>query len=412
MSSPDPATVLNRDDPGDDTQLRFRYQHGYGVILLCGATTGELDYVAIWCEHHQDLLGEKPSGQFDSFQIKTATPESGPWKMSSERLRKSIGRFVELDEKFPGKFDAHSFVSNVQCYDTEQADEVRKSPIKFFHAVQGCAACDGLGAPYAKALQDLAAKLKCDKVRLFETCKRVQIVKGPALDGFETSIAHEHLPRLDGCATLAPAELDGLRDELIQMVFNASSVAIDDPSKHWCCVLGSDHVNPRLKAKRLATKDTVQDAVAGRSLVFRFAPSSTSLKLGDAKRDLAILAKKFLKGGLANQLDAMQSRTISAEQHLLALVAQDADDAGKTINQLKELVLGTCTDAGAIESANPEPWGLHMYRRVVKCLQNVADNQPDLAYRQPHDCLMGVAGLLTEECKVWWSPEFDIKETI
>src|SRR6185503_20136633 len=208
MSTPDPATSLDHDDPGDDTQLRFRYQHGYGVILLCGAATGKLDYVAVWCEHHEDLLGERPNGRFDSFQIKTATPESGPWKMSSDRLQKSIGRFVELDGKFPGKFDAHSFVSNVQCYDTEQADEAGKSPIKFFHAVQGCATCDSLGAAYAKALEDLAAKLECDKATLFDTCKRVRIVKGPPLDGFDTSIAHEHLPILGGCSTLGPAELD------------------------------------------------------------------------------------------------------------------------------------------------------------------------------------------------------------
>lgn len=412
MSTPDPTTVLDHDDVGDDTQLRFRYQHGYGVILLCGAATGALPYVAVWCEHHEDLLGEKSNGQFDSFQIKTATPEHGPWKMPSEALWRSIGRFVELDERFPGRFDAHSFVSNVRCYDTDQANEVGKSPIKFFRAVQVSAICDDLGAVYAKTLQDLTAKLKCDKTKLFETCKRVKIVKGPPLEGFETSIAHEHMPKLDGCATLAPAELDGLRDELMQTIFNASSVAIDDPSKHWCCVLGNDFINPRLRAKRLLAKDTVQDALAGRTLVFRFAPSSAALKLGYGRRDAEILAKKLLKGGLINQLDSMQSRTLSAEQHLLALVAQDPDDASKVINQLKELVQGTCTDAEAIASANPEPWGAEMYRRVVTRLQNISDNQPSLVHHQPHECLMGVAGLLTEECKVWWSPEFDVKEAI
>jgi hypothetical protein len=412
MSSPNPATVLDRQDPGDDTQLRFRYQHGYGVILLCGALSGKLPYTAIWCEHHEDLLGEKPNGKFDSFQIKTATPESGPWKMSTEKLQLSIGRFVELDGRFPNKFDTHSFVSNVQCYDTEQVAELGKSPIKLFRAVRGAAAWENLTDVYARALLDLAAKLKCDKISLFETCKRVRVVKGPSIDGFETSIAHEHLPNLHGCAALSAAELDGLRDELIQMVFSASSLAIDDPSKHWCCVLGEDHLNPRLKTKRLVAKDAVLDALASRNLVFRFAPSNTPLKLGDAKRDLAILSNKLLKGGLTNQIDAMQSRTISAEQHLLTLVAQDADSAGKTINQLKEMVLGTCTDAEAVASAKPEPWGLEMYRRVVTRLQNVADLQPDLVNRQPHECLMGVAGLLTEECKVWWSPKFDLKEGV
>lgn len=412
MTQDDPAEVLDREDPGDDTQLRFRYQHGYGVILLCAAATNAMPYLAIWCEHHEDLLGEKANGQFDSYQIKTATPESGPWKMSSVKLQKSIGRFVELDSRFPGRFDSHSFVSNVSCYKSEQADELAKSPVNFLLAVRLCVSRADLTPVYEQSLCELATKLGCTESELFETCKRIRVVKGPALDGFETSIAHEHLPKLDGCSGLTAPELDGLRDELIQIVFNASSLAIDDPSKHWCCVLGSDHINPRLKAKRLVACDTLQRAIDERAFVFRFAPSNTTLKLGDGKRDLKILGKKLLKGGLVNQLDSMETRTVSAERHLLSLTAQNVEEAGKIVNQLKELVQGTCTDAEAIASAKPEPWGLDMYRLVVMRLQHIADNQSAMVYRQPHECLMGIAGLLTEECQVWWSPMFDVEEEL
>lgn len=410
MTTNGPASVLDDDDPGDDTQLRFRYQHGYCVILLCAGATGGRPYIAIWCEHHEDLLGEKADGHFDSFQVKTATPESGPWKMNASSLCKSIGRFVELDRKFPGKFDSHSFVSNVKCYETEQADELGKSPIKFFTAVHACDSVDKLSACHAKALKELAKTVECDEKALFATCKRVRIVHGPPLDGFEASIAHEHLPKLDGCRTLAPHELDGLRDELIQTVFRASSVAVDDPSKHWCCVLGEDHLNPKLRQKRLSTSDCIVDAVAERKLVFRFAPSDGSLKLGGSKSGLKVLAKKLRKGGVVNQVEAMRARTLSAEEHLLGLVARDADHASQIIDQLKGVVQGTCSDAEAIASVKPEPWGLDMYRHVVSRLQSVAENQPDLVYRQPYDCLMGVAGLLTEECKVWWSPAFNVEE--
>lgn len=410
MTNDGPGSVLDHNDPGDDTQLRFRYQHGYGVILLCGGATGARPYVAIWCEHHEDLLGEKADGRFDSFQIKTATPESGPWKMNAGSLCKSVGRFVELDQKFPAKFDSHSFVSNVKCYDTKQADELGKSPIRFFKAVHECDLVDKLPACHAKALKDLAEKLECDQSALFATCKRVRIVLGPPLDGFEASIAHEHLPELDGCRALAPYELDGLRDELIQTVFRASSVAVTDPSKHWCCVLGEDHLNPRLRQKRLSTNDCIADALAERKFVFRFAPSDGALKLDGSKSGLRVLAKKLRKGGVLNQVDAMRARTLSAEGHLLGLVAQDADNARRVIDQLRGVVQGTCSDAEAVASAKPEPWGLDMYRHVVKRLEGVAENQPDLVFRQPYECLMGVAGLLTEECKVWWSPTFNVEE--
>lgn len=407
-----PDVMLDHDDPGDDTQLRFRYQHGYGVILLAGAATGKLPYVAVWCEHHEDLLGEKANGQYDSFQIKTATPEGGPWKLGREKLRHSFQRFVEQDKKFPGRFDAHSFVSNVSYYDTEQASEIEKSPVKLLAAVRSCTNVGDLASPYSTALNDLSQKIGCNVADLFGTCKRVKLVAGPPKESFETEVAHLHLPKLDGCSMLTAVELDGLRDEMIQVVFNASSLAINDPSKHWCCVLGDDHLNPRLRAKRLVVSDVVTDVLSGKSVIFRFAPSTSELKLREQQHDLGILAKKMVKGGLATQLDMMQWRTLSAERHLLSLAAQDPDEAAKVLNQLKGIVKGACVDAQTLASARPEPWGVEMYRQVTTRLQRVADHQPDLACQQAYECLIGVAGLLTEECEVWWSPSFDTKEAI
>ena len=36
-----PDEVLDTVDTGDETQLRFRYQHAYGVILLLAALSGK-----------------------------------------------------------------------------------------------------------------------------------------------------------------------------------------------------------------------------------------------------------------------------------------------------------------------------------------------------------------------------------
>ena len=88
------------DDPGDATTRNFRYQHAYGVILLAAAHTGHKPYVAIWCEHHEDFLAECVDGRYDGYQIKTCRPENGAWRMSSEALVHSIGRFVDLVKQF------------------------------------------------------------------------------------------------------------------------------------------------------------------------------------------------------------------------------------------------------------------------------------------------------------------------
>src|SRR5258708_5411397 len=75
----DPAEVRNISDPGDATARNYRYQYGYGVILLVAASCGDLPYVAIWCEHHEDFLAERSDGRFDGYQVKTSRPELGAW---------------------------------------------------------------------------------------------------------------------------------------------------------------------------------------------------------------------------------------------------------------------------------------------------------------------------------------------
>lgn len=107
-----PDEVLDTVDTGDETQLRFRYQHAYGVILLLAALSGKKPYTVLWCEHHEDLLGQRSDGFFDAYQIKTR--RDGLWNLSDAPLKDSIKRFVEVDQRFPGKIKEFFFVSNVR----------------------------------------------------------------------------------------------------------------------------------------------------------------------------------------------------------------------------------------------------------------------------------------------------------
>ena len=45
-------------------------------------------------------------------------------------------------------------------------------------------------------------------------------------------------------------------------------------------------------------------------------------------------------------------------------------------------------------------------RRLKKCFEDEKDNLFGIRYEH----LSGFVGLLTEECKVWWSEKFDIPE--
>jgi hypothetical protein len=74
-----PTDNLDHSDPGDELLRNIRYQNAYGVILLIASVRSKLPYLSIWCEQHDDYLAERADGLYDAFQVKTATPENGPW---------------------------------------------------------------------------------------------------------------------------------------------------------------------------------------------------------------------------------------------------------------------------------------------------------------------------------------------
>ena len=67
-----PFNKYDKGDPGDETQRNFAYQHAYGVILLAAMSRGDKPYSALWCEHHDDLLGDYGDGYFDAYQVKNS----------------------------------------------------------------------------------------------------------------------------------------------------------------------------------------------------------------------------------------------------------------------------------------------------------------------------------------------------
>ncbi len=405
-----PNEVLSRDDPGDDTQLRFRYQHGYGVILLARAASIKDYYTSIWCEHHDDILAEKPSGQFDSFQIKTRHSGLACWQLNHDDVSSSIKKFVKQDLRFPGCIDNFHFVTNHCFKDTSSQKELVKSPIQMKRAIESAHSYEDLADPFASTLADSAGKFGCDIHILFHVWQRLRLVKGPSLADFNDVIAHTHLANIQACSSMSPAELNSFRDELIHLVFAASSLQIDDPTKHWSCVAGEDDRNPRLKAKRIAVEAVSRMLEDHKRPTFQFAPTDRALVLSP-HRTLSCLEQKAIHGGLADQLPTLRRRTISAEQHLLKLANRNEKNIDAILDQLHGVVKSVCDDARLEASAGDSPYGEQMLRIVTRRLRELAESKPDTVYGQEYDCLVGLAGLLTEECEVWWSSEFDLEKT-
>jgi len=104
----------------------------------------------------------------------------------------------------------------------------------------------------------------------------------------------------------------------------------------------------------------------------------------------------------------MRRRALTAEQVLLDLATRPGD-GGTLCSQIENVVLAECDDANLRASQTGETFGSIMLIDVQNRLKQIAKNDPARVHRQPYDLLVGVAGLLTSECKVWWSVPFELE---
>lgn len=410
----DPGKVLDQRDPGDDIQRRFRYQHAYAIVLLCAAAKTELPYVELICENHEDILARRNNGTFDAFQVKTRKPERGPWKLTDTGIRGTIARFVRLDREFPARFESFSLVTN--CSWQEASDVTvshgERSPSRLISAAREADSVEDLSEQEAKATQVLATECDCERLNLLSLLRRVRLVRGPSLDDYETVISHDHLASTPTCSALKAAELNAVRDRVSSIIARASAVSIDEPNTHWFSIWDNSE-DPLLRAKTVTVARFIEETRA-ESRPFRFAPGFPRVQLAHEQRSFKRLEEKLAAGGLESQMETFRRRTLSAERHLLQLsyTYSDPDDAEATISQLDSAVLGVCDDAQleASSEAEARKYGPAMLRKVQAQLRDLAKNRSNFVARQPYECLVGVAGLLTDECRVWWSSEYDPEE--
>lgn len=408
---PSPTETLDEKDPGDATQRNFRYQHAYGVILLLAGAGKKKPYKAIWCEHHEDLLCERDDGRFDGFQIKTRQPEQGYWLLNHEPLQKSIKRFVHLASRFKNQINEFVFVSNAEFSNVSTSakdhKKLSRSPRPFLKTIHRASSVKDIPKPFDSSFSELKDFCLCSEDELFNTLKQMQLVVGPERKSFDAEIAHNHLSHITECCGLDRVALNQIRDELIQQVYYASSLYSDDPSRHLQYLDTASATHPELLAKRLEV-NLVEECVRNfRRIPFRYSPGLSSLKIKSGAGHHT-LRQKLEQGGLGRQVRTMQRRTLSAEQTLIELEYVDPEQFKKTLNQLECVVQAECDEAQLQASLKGSPYGDTMLNCVYLRLKRISTEEAEKVEYQSYETLVGIAGLLTEECTVWWSEKFEL----
>lgn len=403
-------------DSGDETQRNFRYQHSYGVMLLVAGVLQIRSFIAIWCEHHEDILAESSTGAFQAFQVKTRQPELGAWVNNDEDIRKSIKRFVALDQKFGAKISQFHFISNTNCYTCGtdvQHKNLKTSPVRFIEAIKKATKVEKIAEPFLQVFKDLSAYSECTEQELYITLQRTLIKKSPPRESIDSELVTAYLNKIPGCEFLPVTSLNSIRDEVIKLVYDASSMVIDDPLKYLYDP-SEDDIDPRVSAKRVSI-DKVNQAVSNfKEIIFRYQPHDLKLTLDNTKKNYSILEQKFIVAKLQDQISTMKRRTLTAEHQLLEMAVRAPEEFNKTFTQLQSVVQAECDEA-SLSVRFPEgtteevkDYGPQMLNETIKRFKQIADQQPEKVHNEAYESLVGIAGLLTEDCSVWWSKKFSI----
>jgi hypothetical protein len=405
-----PTDSRDQSDPGDEVIRKFRYQHAYGVVIAILAVNQTRPYRAIWCEQHEDLLAERNDDLFEAFQVKTRKPETGAWNISDEAFVKSIRRFIELDAAFPGKITAFHFVSNADFSDSEAKLNVHLSPVKLLKAVlESKAPSDLTGAPL-KGFNLLRSLVECADAALFSVFQRIKLVHGPTERAFEDEICQTHLPSLDLCEGLSAGSLAKILNALIARMELASSLSSSNPLRHCASILASGDEDPYLHAKRVTANDiklVIQDACY---MGVQYPEELATLSLTPGRENRPVLKTKMDAGGLAANFEAMRRKALAAQYALIDLGTR-AGDGKKLQAQLENVVLSECDEAYLRAKAQSSLFGSAMLLDLQEQLKRIATTESMKARGQPYEVLVGVAGLLSDDCKVWWSDQFPLEDT-
>jgi Cap4 dsDNA endonuclease len=417
-TSPSPLAVRDG-DPGDATQFNFEYQYGFGVILLTAAYKEEKTYISLWCEHHDDYICERTDKKFDAYQIKTSKPEDGAWHTSDEDFYKTIKRFIKMETDFPGWFKNFYFVSNTECSDSQAVEKIQRSPRQLIKAAKRSddllllSDNDVLNEKLCTGLKNLAKKCDCSEEELFKILKRVILIHGPSRRDFESRIAHDHLGSLPPISHLSPANLNRLRDKIMNRINLASSLRNVDSSKDWACVDGSDMALPEIHAKRIKIDEFETLINEIHDIPFQYSINATRVP---AKEEIKVLTpvieKKFSQGGIREFSGRMIVNALSTESRLISLALRKPDKIDAIINQLENVVLDICDEAkleAQLNAGAGNLYGPQMLSTVKQKMREICATRPAMVYNEQQECLYGLAGILTGECQVWWSDRFDLE---
>jgi Cap4 dsDNA endonuclease len=393
-------------DPGDEVQRRFRYQINYAALKALQMLAPGSEVRGVYCEHLEDVLVENSNGLYTGIQVKTRELDQPQFRLSDSSVHGTLKRFCVRDARYPGQFERFVFATNFVldgdvgtllncCRDNPKLNEL------------------GPRDKTRKYLVALAESTGMNLEHVIAALSKVHLeARKTGIDQPEMELVRA-LGEIDPLGSQSLLELDRIAGAVRSHIWNVSSLALDGYVLETHAVVEDfgGHVDKlRTRQKRLdrelmaslttpAASDgqellSIREFIDRESIPPGLGRMELKMAAGDIgyadveqmKDDVATLERTFLgwkeKFGLAEA-----NRRLAHFQHLAKSAARKAESQ-------------TSTKAGA--------YGQAMLIDLRELTRATATDEKDSLFGCRPEHLVGTAGLLSEECKVWWSADRDL----
>lgn len=407
VKSPDIET--DSEDKGDVTQQRFRFQNTYAAIASC-AILMNVNVDKVYCEHHEDVLVRFCDGLFEGIQVKTRESHLPGFTFSDPAMTNTILRFVKLELKYPGLFKSYKIVSNsgfartkndnlyeiIKIAQSEQYSDLKKDRSKT-----------------KKFINETCKKLKCSDKCVISTIAKITLRADYSnLNDIKNKLVDEisRLPKM-GDQTLGM--LNEIADKLIFRSYNASSKGEEEICEAFLMGKSLEEVNKvAILLNKTITEEHVRKIIDEclKSPISHFLKDENSL-FGKAEGN-KILEKKLDAGGIStNNVVLLKDQKYSFETYLSQQVYRlSVNKVKPQYNQIQLIINTICQEVHDKYANSDELFGNKMLAEIrTRLKEKFSSGQGNLGEFQ-YEHLLGMVGVLTEDCKIWWSTHFNISK--
>lgn len=416
-SEPTPDRELDRTDPGDDTQRRFRYQATYAAIIALGLLHHDSELLEVFCEHHEDILARRKDGTFAGIQVKTRIEGRNPFKSHDSDVLHTVRRFVELFLDYPSHFSRFVLATNHGFWRERKTDFANLDHVLQL-AKESCASDRGTThedlSRYVELVRKSGLRSSCTVDTVLRVLSMIELQGNlPKLDHIPLQLVRD----IANISIMSDANYFVLlraAEALVSETLKAASLAHVSPKQAYislCSDPSAAHVDDTINGKRI-TKDTVERILNESLSEGTCLAMVDNISIASLPKGMRNLELKMAAGGIsAPSISATRDHKYSAERLFNEWIyRRSPKKADECYQQVTVIVSNECQEAHDVAYCEDRLYGQNMLNDVRQRLRARYQRESKLFFDAKYEHLLGVAAILTERCDVWWSKEFDLPD--